>query len=204
MNGPKFTWIMKHQIKQKVEKIQSVCAFAKQRANFSKMNHRDYLKTSVKPMLVERINQINLLHNQNETKRKHEVNGIPFNMVSMIDDVINEGTDQELEYLLICISMTYNDIPYETKDLSIEDFINKYKECLETSFPCPRVGDLTLSQSSQMWSIWLATKSQPVLYKHPRLYQICAFRRPQSWLPRSRLRPPMMSKTETCWSLLQL
>jgi len=90
-------------------------------------------------MLVQRIDEINILYEQNETKRKHKVKGIPFNMVSMIDDVINEGTEEEVQYLLICISMTHRGIPYDTKDLSIDDFINKHKECLEVFLPCRKI-----------------------------------------------------------------
>lgn len=84
----------------------------------------------LKPILTDHIQHINNLYKKDRTERKHKVDGIPFDMIRMIDDVIEKGTDDECAFLLIQYTMALDlTITQISDNISSVVLLNDVEEC---------------------------------------------------------------------------
>jgi hypothetical protein len=83
----------------------------------------------VKPWLIQIINNIDNLYEKDTTIRKHKVKGVPFDLISLLDDIINKSNDKDIKYLLIWFAMTYSNLNISSDNINID--FNILQECLQ-------------------------------------------------------------------------
>lgn len=113
-------------------------------ARWCVMNH-------VRPWWTIMVDQLNDTYERDTIERKHNIRGLPFDTINMIDQILDKGTETELMYLIVQYAIQRGLIHEISTDVdNVEEFVRmaRVQEIIEIITRLP-VEDIRPYQSTK-------------------------------------------------------
>lgn len=74
--------------------------------NYS-MTSQSFAKQILYPLLQQRIDVVDAMYISDKTERKHLTKALPFDALAMLDEIIEKGSEAQINYIVITYALSY-------------------------------------------------------------------------------------------------